>query len=64
LVSIHQSVFVSYNIVAGVMDTVPFPHYLQTDYQITPDFSNLDEAELKSLSSIPISVTYEDIKAC
>jgi hypothetical protein len=48
----------------GVLDTVPFPLTFKPTIKSLPDFSNVDEAQIKSLHSVPLSVTVEQIKQC
>jgi hypothetical protein len=49
---------------AGALDTTPFPIIYKPTIRTMPDFSNVDEAELKSLCSFPISVTQQNIVDC
>ena len=49
---------------AGVLDTVPFPITFKPTIRSMPDFSNLDEAAIKSLCSVPVTTMQQTIHDC
>jgi hypothetical protein len=48
----------------GVLDTIPFPINYKPTIRLMPDFSNLNEVELKSRCSLPATVTANDVVVC
>jgi hypothetical protein len=49
---------------AGALDTIPFPIIYKPTIRTMLDFSNVDEAELKSLCYFPISVMQQHVVEC
>ena len=49
---------------AGVLDTTPFPITFKQTIRSMPDFSNLDETDIKTLCSHPVAITKQNAIDC